>query len=142
LDKGVTQAEAGRRAGLSRGQLWYWLTKFRQQRLDIFPPDLLGEMLRPLSVTGVEEGPRRVTELAQPPGDVIRAKKAKKAKGDKKKRRKKAKRKPKKAEKKPVKVKRVVKTKRAKKAEKAKGGKKKQMKKAKKRSKKAKGNKA
>jgi hypothetical protein len=136
LDEGVTQAEAGRHAGLSRGQLQYWLTKFRQGRLDIFSADLLVETLQPLPVREVEEGPRQEPEEALPAGDVA---KAKKAKGRKKKRGKKAKRKPKRAEKKPEPVKRVVKVKSAKKAKKVKVGKTKLGKKAKKQSKKAKG---
>ena len=68
LDEGVTQAEAGRHAGLSRGQLWYWLSKFRQGRLNIFPADLVDEILRPLSPKEVEEGPQREPAEAQPAG--------------------------------------------------------------------------
>jgi hypothetical protein len=138
LNEGVTQAEAGQYAGLSRGQVQYWLNKFRQQRLDIFPADLWDEMVQPLSVKEVEEGPQQEPAGGQPPGD---APKAKKAKDGKKKRGKKAKSKPKKAEKKSESVKGAVKTKRAKKAKKAKGGNKKPIKKAKKESKKAKGGK-
>lgn len=134
LDEGVTQAEAGQNAGLSRGQVQYWLNKFRQQRLAIFPADLVDEMLQPVSVKGFEEGSQQEPAEAQPPGD---APKAKKAKGGKKEREKKGKSKPKKVRKKSESVEDAVKTERAKKAKKAKGGKKERGKKAKKKSKKA-----
>lgn len=134
LDEGVTQAEAGQNAGLPRGQVQYWLNKFRQQRLAIFPADLVDEMLQPVSVKGFEEGSQQEPAEAQPPGD---APKAKKAKGGKKEREKKGKSKPKKVRKKSESVEDAVKTERAKKAKKAKGGKKERGKKAKKKSKKA-----
>lgn len=41
LDEGVTQSAAAQRAGLTLGQLRYWLDKFRKDRLDIFPAALL-----------------------------------------------------------------------------------------------------
>ncbi len=137
LDEGVTQAEAGQNAGLPRGQVQYWLNKFRQQRLAIFPADLVDEMLQPVSVKGVEEGSQQEPAEAQPPGDAPKAKKAKKAKGGKKEREKKGKSKPKKVRKKSESVEDAVKTERAKKAKKAKGGKKERGKKAKKKSKQA-----
>ncbi len=37
VDNGHTQASAAKEAGLSVGQVQYWLRKFRQQRLAIFP---------------------------------------------------------------------------------------------------------
>ena len=40
LDEGITQAEAGQRAGLTSGQVKYWLGKFRQVRMQIFPEEL------------------------------------------------------------------------------------------------------
>ncbi len=36
LDKGATQAEAGRQAGLTKGQVSYWLAKFRKDGIYIF----------------------------------------------------------------------------------------------------------
>jgi len=41
VDKGATQAEAAQQAGLTRGQVKYWLEKFRQVRMQIFPEELL-----------------------------------------------------------------------------------------------------
>ncbi len=41
LDEGATQAQAGERSGLTKGQVKYWLGKFRGQRLTIFPAELL-----------------------------------------------------------------------------------------------------
>lgn len=41
IDQGATQAEAAQQAGLTRGQVKYWLEKFRQVRLQIFPEALL-----------------------------------------------------------------------------------------------------
>lgn len=137
LNEGVTQVEAGQYAGLSRGQVQYWLNKFRQQRLAIFPADLVDEMLQSLSMKEVEDRPPQEPAAAQPPGDAPKARKAKKAKDGKKKGGNKAKSKPKKAAKKSESVKGAVKPKRPKKAKKAKDGKKKRGKKAKKKSKKA-----
>jgi hypothetical protein len=37
IDGGATQAEAGRQAGLTPGQVKYWLGKFRPVRMQIFP---------------------------------------------------------------------------------------------------------
>lgn len=37
IDDGATQAQAAELAGLSRGQVKYWLAKYRQVRLEIFP---------------------------------------------------------------------------------------------------------
>lgn len=41
IDEGVTQVEAGLRAGLTVGQVKYWLGKFRQVRMNIFPGQVL-----------------------------------------------------------------------------------------------------
>jgi hypothetical protein len=41
VDAGATQAEAARQAGLTPGQVKYWLGKFRQDRMQIFPEELL-----------------------------------------------------------------------------------------------------
>lgn len=43
IDEGATQAEAGRRAGLTFGQLRYWLDKFRKDRTSIFPEEMLNQ---------------------------------------------------------------------------------------------------
>jgi len=41
IDQGATQLQASQQSGLTRGQVKYWLGKFRQERLAIFPEDLL-----------------------------------------------------------------------------------------------------
>ena len=43
IDEGATQAEAGQRAGLTSGQVKYWLGKFRKEGLTIFPEDLVSQ---------------------------------------------------------------------------------------------------
>lgn len=43
LDGGATQAEAGQQAGLTKGQVRYWLTKFRRDGMDMFPQELLDQ---------------------------------------------------------------------------------------------------
>jgi hypothetical protein len=37
IDSGATQEQAGQQAGLTKGQVKYWLGKFRQVRMAIFP---------------------------------------------------------------------------------------------------------
>jgi transposase-like protein len=120
LDEGATWAKASEQAGLSKGQLGYWLTKFRQQRLNIFPDDLLNAVQSaPTSAEPVKEE----TAGVQPIAGVVKAKKTKSGKGKSGKKAKK-------------------KTKKAKGAKKGKKKKKKSPKKAEKKSKKAKGKKA
>jgi hypothetical protein len=41
IDEGSTQSEASRQAGLTIGQLRYWLRKFRRDGTSIFPEELL-----------------------------------------------------------------------------------------------------
>ncbi len=41
IDQGTTQEEAALRSGLTRGQVKYWLGKFRQVRMEIFPEQIL-----------------------------------------------------------------------------------------------------
>ena len=41
VDAGSTQAEAARQAGLTPGQVKYWVGKFRQVRMQIFPEEVL-----------------------------------------------------------------------------------------------------
>ena len=43
IDNGATQAAAGEGAGLTSGQVRYWLAKFRKEGLAIFPEDALVE---------------------------------------------------------------------------------------------------
>lgn len=41
IDVGATQTQAAQRAGLTNGQVKYWLGKFRQVRMDVFPEAVL-----------------------------------------------------------------------------------------------------
>ena len=43
IDKGTTQTEAGRQAGLTHGQVRYWLIKFRESGMSAFPEELLNQ---------------------------------------------------------------------------------------------------
>lgn len=57
LDEGATQAQASEQSGLTRDQVKYWLSKFRSQRLGIFPEELLGQ-------EAAEETPEPLAEAA------------------------------------------------------------------------------
>lgn len=101
LDEGLSQTEAGERAGLTAGQVKYWLSKFRQQGMDIFPEDLQAQLLAVEPPENTEEA----TEKAHPTEtDGKKIKKSKKAK-DKKKKSKKVKEKHSKKKKKDLKKK-------------------------------------
>jgi transposase-like protein len=41
IDGGATQAQAAQQSGLTAGQVKYWLGKFRQVRMEIFPEQIL-----------------------------------------------------------------------------------------------------
>jgi hypothetical protein len=41
LDEGATQEQAAQQAGLTRSQVKYWLGKFRGERLNAFPEEIL-----------------------------------------------------------------------------------------------------
>ena len=41
IDEGATQAQAAQQSGLTPGQVKYWLGKFRQVRMEIFPEQVL-----------------------------------------------------------------------------------------------------
>jgi hypothetical protein len=57
VDEGATPAEAGNRAGLSRRQVKFWLGRFRDDYLDIFPE---AELSR------TQPEPARETEVSPP----------------------------------------------------------------------------
>jgi len=106
LDEGITQAQAGERASLSRGQVKYWVAKFRKQRLSIFPDGLLDEPdaeeagVEP--ATEIEEKPEKATSVKDKTKNKKgkrKAKKIKKSKGTKKAKKKKGKARKKKAKK-------------------------------------------
>ena len=57
LNEGLSQAQAGERAGLTLGQVKYCLSKFRQQRLDFFPEHLQGRPAPAETSVGPEAKP-------------------------------------------------------------------------------------
>jgi hypothetical protein len=105
IDEGTTQAAAGQQAGLTKGQVRYWLTKFRKVRIAIFPEELLDQVQRDegdevdqQEMRGAEETVVPVEQTEAQQDDAPKAKKKAKKK-DKKKSKKKAKKKSKKAKK-------------------------------------------
>lgn len=71
LDSGATQMQAAGQAGLTKGQVRYWLDKFRQERLAIFPEESLAspqpEPVSELHATKGPELPVPSREVSQPP---------------------------------------------------------------------------
>ncbi len=141
LDEGATLAGAGRQAGLTFGQVRYWLGKFRIDRISIFPEELLnlaqGEDADPSqdspdrqvavqTASAEEAGPAGESDAQQEDGLEVDRKPKKKSKKV---------RKPKKAKK----TKKTKKTKKVKKTKKSKKGKKSTKKTGKKSSNKSKG---
>jgi hypothetical protein len=61
IDAGVTHSTAAKVTGQTVGQVEYWLGKFREERMNIFPKGLLGqtehELALPGQTTGVETPP-------------------------------------------------------------------------------------
>ena len=81
LNNGATQVMAGASAGLTRDQVKYWIAKFRQSRLGIFPESIL-----PTSITApAADAPQNEnTEEKTDDATVAKIKKAKKDKKGKK----------------------------------------------------------
>lgn len=74
LDEGATQMQAAGQAGLTKGQVRYWLGKFRQDRLAIFPEELLtGPQPEPApeSPTAKEEEPPALEQEVSPPSQPV-----------------------------------------------------------------------
>ena len=71
IDEGATQKQAAERSGLTASQVKYWLGKFRQVRMDIFPEQVL-------------QAEQLDSDQGAPDQDLKKAKKAKKAKKTKK----------------------------------------------------------
>ena len=95
IDDGATHAQAGQRAGLSQGQVKYWLLKFRKMRLDIFPEIYLKDTEAGMTITTAEAREKDdPSELST--GVVKKSKGAKTKKSKKKKSKGKTKKKPKK----------------------------------------------
>ncbi len=90
IDEGATQAEAGRQAGLTKGQLRYWLGKFRKERTSIFPEELLNQAQQedeeeaPQELLAAEETAGPAVGAAVQKEDTLKAKKKGKQKSKKK----------------------------------------------------------
>ena len=84
LNERSTQARAAEQAGLSTGQVKYWIAKFRKQRLGVFPDTVLDELdaeAKVELVTEIEKEPAAVTKKADSVKDKTKeGKKEKKAK--------------------------------------------------------------
>lgn len=96
IDRGATQLEAAQQAGLSPGQVKYWLEKFRRVRMEIFPDQVLSnetsetkqERLEPGDL--LEKKPKKTKATKKDSGKKSKSKKGMKsekakAKGNKKK---------------------------------------------------------
>lgn len=118
IDEGATQSEAGQIAGLTSGQVKYWLSKFRNEGLTIFPEPVTVD-LEPNQEAAVPE-----SEIAEE--KIKRSKQAPKTKKSKKGKKTQA------AKKKSKSKKKKKKNKKSKKAKKAKDSKRKPNKKSKK----------
>ena len=91
IDEGTTQVEAGRQAGLTKGQVRYWLGKFRKDGTSIFPEELLNQAQQAVGEDEVqqempvaEETAGPVDEAAAQQEDAPKAKKKPKKKAKKK----------------------------------------------------------
>jgi hypothetical protein len=120
LDEGATQAQAGQRAGLTRSQVKYWLSKFRRERLEAFPEDVIAKVKAPPKPpkveAPVEETPAAEEEQVEQPEEETKP--DKKSKGAKKKKAKQPKEKKGKSKKKDTKKKKAKKKKSKKKSNK------------------------
>jgi len=121
IDAGVTHSTAAKVTGQTVGQVNYWLGKFREERMNIFPKDLLGQTELEPALSGqttgaetppespeinqqVEQDARKENEIsdaaeAKLESDVKTKKKSKKDKSSKKTKKKKKKGKKKKSKK-------------------------------------------
>ena len=98
LDEGMSQAQAGERSGLTRGQVKYALSRFRQHKLGIFPEHLQAPVTsvpaepQPQPVTPPEPEPAEAVAVSDPPAEPAESKEQKAEKvNDKKKSKKKKK---------------------------------------------------
>ena len=88
VDEGATQAQAAQQAGLTPGQVKYWLSKFREIRLAIFPDQIL-EAAEQSTQPEISGEPAPSTEIPKKKGKPKEAKAAKKKKSKKPKKNKK-----------------------------------------------------
>ena len=88
IDEGATQAQAAQQAGLTPGQVKYWLSKFREIRLAIFPDQIL-EAAEQSTQPEISGEPAPSTEIPKKKGKPKEAKAANKKKSKKPKKNKK-----------------------------------------------------
>ncbi len=81
IDEGATQAAAGEGAGLTSGQVRYWLAKFRKEGLAMFPEDAIMEP----EPTAAGEAPQEKTKKGKKEFSMAKKKKKKKGKENQKK---------------------------------------------------------
>ncbi|MGD9092523.1 MAG: helix-turn-helix domain-containing protein [Anaerolineales bacterium] len=79
IDEGATQAAAGEGAGLTSGQVKYWLAQFRKGGMEVFPEISLVEA-DPEPEPAVPEVKEAATKKEKKPKSEKKAKKAKKSK--------------------------------------------------------------
>jgi hypothetical protein len=84
LDEGATQVGAGARAGLTHGQVRYWLGRFRQDGLSIFPESEEAEATE-MKAAGAAEKPKKKKKKQKKTGKAKKGKKTKAKKKPKKK---------------------------------------------------------
>jgi hypothetical protein len=65
IDEGTTQAEAGHQAGLTKGQVRYWLGKFRKEGTSIFPAELVNQA-QPVEEEEAQQELQDVEESTEP----------------------------------------------------------------------------
>jgi len=126
VNGGSSQAKAAEGAGLSAGQVKYWVTKFRKQRLGIFPSALMDDPSAETEaalVTKIEQEPE-AAEKTDSSEDKAKDSKSKKGKKAMKKTEKTKKKQKSKKEKKSKKAKKIKKNKKAKNTKKKKKSKK------------------
>ena len=77
LDEGATQAQAGNQAGLTQGQVRYWLGRYREDGLSIFPESEQAKAMEMKAAEAAEKPKKKKKKKGK-------TKKTKKAKGKKK----------------------------------------------------------
>ena len=80
IDDGATQEQAGQRAGLTTGQVKYWLGKFRRVRMDIFPEQVLNADQMDLDQEASDQGAQVADKTKKSQGKKSKKKTGKKSK--------------------------------------------------------------
>ena len=84
LDEGATQAGAGGQAGLTQGQVSYWLRRYREDGLSIFPDSEAAEAME-MKAAGAAEKSKKKKKKQKKTGKAKKGKKTKAKKKTKKK---------------------------------------------------------